>query len=39
LFEFKERLFEQIGADMVEERGELLLLPFLCDCPYALQRL
>jgi hypothetical protein len=39
LFKFVERLVEQIDADMVEERGEPLLLPFLCDFPYALQRL
>ena len=39
LFEFAERLNEQIDADVVEERGELLLLPFLCYSPYALQRL
>jgi hypothetical protein len=30
---------EQIGADVVQERGELLLLPFLCYSPYAFQRL
>ena len=35
----EERLFEQIGVDMMEERGEPLLLPFPCDFPYALQRL
>jgi hypothetical protein len=39
LLEFEERLFEQVDADVVEERGEPLLLPFLCDFPYALQRL
>ena len=39
LLEFEERLFEQVDADVVEERGELLLLPFLCDLPYAFQRL
>jgi hypothetical protein len=39
LFEFVERLVEQVVADMVEERDEPLLLPFLCDFPYALQRL
>jgi len=27
------------SADVVEERGEPLLLPFPCDFPYALQRL
>jgi hypothetical protein len=35
----EERLVEQIDADVVEERGEPLLLPFLCDFPYARQRL
>jgi len=39
LFEFVECLVEQIDADMVEERDEPLLLPFLRDFPYALQRL
>jgi hypothetical protein len=39
LLEFVERLFEQVDADVVEERGEPLLFPFLCDLPYALQRL
>jgi hypothetical protein len=39
LLEFVERLFEQVDADVVEERGELLLLPFLRDLPYAVQRL
>ena len=39
LLEFEERLFEQVDADVVEERGEPLLLPFLCDLPYAFQRL
>src|SRR6266704_2350615 len=38
-FKFEERLFKQVGADVMEERGELLLLPFPCDFPYALQRL
>jgi hypothetical protein len=37
--EFVERLFEQLDADVVEERDELFLLPFPCDFPYALQRL
>src|SRR3974390_522015 len=36
---FEERLFEQFDAEMVKERGELLLLPFLRDFPYAFQRL
>src|SRR6516164_8976801 len=39
LLEFVERLFEQVGTDVVEERGEPLLLPFLRDFPYAVQRL
>ena len=37
--EFEERLFEQIDIDVVEECGELLLLPFSRDFPYAFQRL
>jgi hypothetical protein len=39
LLQFEERLFEQLGADVVEKRGELLLLRFPCDFPYAVQRL
>jgi hypothetical protein len=39
LFEFEERLFEVIRADVVEQRGELLLLPLPCYLPYALQPL
>src|SRR5262245_19599649 len=39
LLKFVERISEQLDADMVEERGEPLLLPFLCDFPYAFQRL
>jgi hypothetical protein len=39
LLEFEERLFEVHGAEVVEERGELLLLPLPCCLPYALQRL
>src|SRR6516162_5389936 len=39
LLEFVERLFEQVDADVVEERGEPLLLPFLRNFPYAFQRL
>jgi hypothetical protein len=35
----EERLIEQINTDVVEERGELLLFPFLCYLPYAFQRL
>ena len=38
-FEFEERLFEVLGADVVEERGELLLCPLPCYLPYALQPL
>src|SRR3974377_1309496 len=37
--EFQERHFQLVNADVVEERGELLLLPFFCCFPYALQRL
>ncbi len=37
--EFEERLAKQIDADVVEERGEPLLLPFPRDFPYAFQRL
>src|SRR6476620_12753484 len=37
--ELVERLSEEIDADVVEERGEPLLLPCLCDLPYAFQRL
>jgi hypothetical protein len=36
---FEERLVELINADVVEERGELLLLPLPCCLPYARQRL
>src|SRR5262249_21947111 len=39
LIEFVERLFKQVDADVVEERGEPLLLPFPCNFPYAFQRL
>ena len=38
-FEREERLPKQSNADVVEERCELLLLPFFCCLPYALQRL
>jgi hypothetical protein len=34
-----ERFLQKLGADMVEKRGEPLLLPFACDFPYAFQRL
>jgi hypothetical protein len=39
LLEFIERRFEMFDAEMVEERSELLLLPFACCFPYAFQRL
>jgi hypothetical protein len=39
LFQFEERLFEMIRADVVEERGELLLFPLPCYLPYAFQPL
>src|SRR6266852_8152960 len=39
LLEFRECLCEVIDTDVVEERGELLLLPLPCSLPYALQRL
>ena len=39
LLEFEERRFEMFDADVMEERGELLLLPFACCFPYAFQRL
>jgi hypothetical protein len=39
LFEFEERLCEMIRADVVEERGELLLFPLPCYLPYAFQSL
>ena len=39
LLEFEERLFEVIGADVMEERGELLLCPLPCYLPYALHPL
>jgi hypothetical protein len=39
LSEFKKRLFEVVRADVVEERGELLLIPLPCYLPYAFQRL
>jgi hypothetical protein len=35
----EERLAKQINADVVQERCELLLFPFPCDLPYAIQRL
>jgi hypothetical protein len=37
--EHVECLPEQIDTEMVEERGELLLLPLLCCLPYAVERL
>src|SRR5215207_1957093 len=39
LLEFEECHGEMFDADVVEERGELLLLPFPCSLPYALQPL
>jgi hypothetical protein len=39
LLESRECLFEVINTDVMEERGELLLLPLPCSLPYALQRL
>src|ERR1700730_17716815 len=39
LLECVEYLFEQVDVDVLEERGEPLLLPFPCNFPYALQRL
>jgi hypothetical protein len=38
-FEREERIPEQVDADVVEERGELLLLPQPCGLPYAIERL
>src|SRR5260370_7352403 len=35
--QIEERLFEKINADVVQERGEPFLLPFLCRLSYALQ--
>src|SRR5579864_6252127 len=37
--EIEKRLLKQLVGDVVEERGEPLLLPFPCYFPYALQRL
>ena len=34
-----ERLLQQFDGDVVEERGEPLLLPFPCGLPYAFLRL
>jgi hypothetical protein len=39
LLEFRECLCEVINTDVMEERGELLLLPLPCGLPYAFQRL
>ena len=39
LLEFRECLCEMVSTDVMEERGELLLLPLPCGLPYALQRL
>src|SRR5580700_6743693 len=38
-FERVERRPERVDIDMVEKRGEPLLLPLPCDLPYAVQRL
>ena len=38
-FEREERLPEKVDAEMVEERGEPLLLPEPCGLPYAVERL
>jgi len=38
-FEREERLPQQVNIDMVEECGELLLLPQPCGFPYAIERL
>src|ERR1700686_2411194 len=39
LLEFRECLCEMVNTDVMEERGELLLLPLPCSLPYAIQRL
>jgi len=39
LVAFGEGGFEQVDGEMVEERGELFLLPLPCGLPYAVQRL
>ena len=39
LLKCAERLAEVIDAYVVEQRGELLLLPFSRDFPYAFQRM
>jgi hypothetical protein len=39
LLDFEKRQPEQPDADVVEERGELFLLPLLRSLPYAFQRL
>jgi len=39
LLKLEKRLRQQLGVDVVEERGEPLLLPFPRDLPYAFQRL
>ena len=39
VLEFEERLLKQIETEMAEKRSELLLLPFLCGFPKAVQRL
>src|SRR5260370_40978214 len=37
ILQIEERIFEQIDGDVVQERGEPLLLPFLCRLTYAVQ--
>src|ERR1700683_4285832 len=39
LLEFGKRRFQMFDAEVMEERGELLLLPFACCFPYTFQRL
>ena len=39
LLEVEECLFEVLSVDVVQERGELLLLPLTCYSSYAIQRL
>ena len=37
LLQLEERLFERSDVEGVQERGELLLLPFPCRSPYPVQ--
>jgi hypothetical protein len=39
LLKLEEHLVQQVDVDVVEERGEPFLFPFLRYLPYALQRL